>query len=646
MTLIYIPFPLPNESAASLLLRASYNNGYRSLSSFLNAYGFPVYATTLNSMLVDQEKFKKIIHKLGIVESSIEMIPTKYGPTQASPRIWYGKPISYQFFCADGIKLCPECVKESGILKKDWLLKHLTCCTYHRIKLISQCSYCHHPISSNRKRISECYKCHKVFCSLSFEKPIDEEILANIWFLENLISNDVIFIKSIKIFLSAIHSTIDTFKNMVIDYSLITLTYLFFKKKSELENIFLKIININKKLGHPRILLIHLLTSMNYDIQKFALDFLKRNNLDNLKFEEISKDFILTKRATAILIGANRAKLNEDHFLFLKNKKGFSAKKVNSFLLGTLTPPKNYDAQYINHLTLKEVSVFLGINYDLTTKLFSTDTIIKKEIFYKDNHPYHGINKHVLIEFDQQFITINRLAKDLHVLPQYLPEKLGHIGILPVHGPSIDNVRVYVFNRKEVEHLTQELVHSIDYHERRFGHKGYIYKRNIEELKNTALKLKISMSEVKKLFKHNILISYKHSPYQSFYISENSINYVDNIINSGDYVDIREVYLLLNCSVNWLKRYWIDTGFLEVLDLKINKYVQKVNLTKIQELRKHYFTGVEASNYLGMSHQHITNLQTQGLIQAFYLGSKNKIRLFLKKDVYAIKIQQGFLSSE
>ncbi|SSQ11727.1 Uncharacterised protein [Acinetobacter baumannii] len=40
MTLIYIPSPLPNESAASLLLRASYNNGYRSLSSFLNAYGF------------------------------------------------------------------------------------------------------------------------------------------------------------------------------------------------------------------------------------------------------------------------------------------------------------------------------------------------------------------------------------------------------------------------------------------------------------------------------------------------------------------------------------------------------------------------------------------------------------------------------
>lgn len=168
-----------------------------------------------------------------------------------------------------------------------------------------------------------------------------------------------------------------------------------------------------------------------------------------------------------------------------------------------------------------------------------------------------------------------------------------------------------------------------------------MYKRNKEELQNTALKLKISISEVKKLIKYKILTSYKRSPLQSFYISEESINYVDNILNSGDYINLSAVYSLLNCPPNWLKKYWIDTKFLEVIDLRIGKYVQRDALTNIKILKEQYLTGVEASKYLGMPHQHITNLQSQGLIQAFYFGTENKVRLFLKKDVYSIKNQQG-----
>lgn len=642
MTLIYIPLPLPNESAASLLLRASFNNGYRSLSSFLHAYGFQVHTKSLNSMLADQKKFGDIIQKLGIHPSSLNIIPATYGPTKLSQRLWKGKPISYDFFCADGTKLCPQCVSESGILKKDWLLKHLTCCTYHKVKLISQCSYCHHPISANRKRINECYKCQKVFCSPSLEKPADEEILANIWFSEMLLSNNLFLIKSIKVFITALQYTIKTFKSMVIDHSIVTLSYLFFKNKLELESIIFRIIHVNKSLGHPRILLIHFLSSVNHDVQKFTFDFFKKYSFDNLKFEEISKDFILTKRTAAILLGTNRSKLNDDYFLFLKNEDGFSAKKLNSFLLGNLSPPTHHEIQNTDYLTLKEASLFLGIYYELTIKLFSTDTLIKKKIFYKKNRPYLGVNRLALIKFNKEFITINRIAKDLKVLRQYLTEKLSCIGIKPVHGPFIDDVKIDVFRRKDIQHLTKNLIISINNHDRKFGHKNYMYKRNKEELKNTALKLKISISEVKKLIKFKILTSYKRSPLQSFYISEESINYVDNILNSGDYINLSAVYSILNCPPNWLKKYWIDTKFLEVIDLKIGRYVQRDALTNIEILKEQYLTGVEASKYLGMSHQHITNLQSQGLIQAFYFGTDNKVRLFLKKDVYSIKNQQDF----
>lgn len=642
MTLIYIPSPLPEETAASLLLRASYNNGYRALSSFLNAYGFPVHTKSLNSMLADQKKFGEIIKKLGIPKSSVEMIPATFGPTKASQRIWYGKPISYHFFCADGTKLCPECVKDLGILKKEWLLKHITCCTQHQLNLITECSFCHQPISSNRKKIDECYKCQKIFNHNSSKKLLQYEVEANQWFLDQLSSDNLDLIRSIKIFLSAIQATYRTFKTFVMDEPSILLTYLFFSNQSKAEEVFIKIINNNKSCGHPKLLLIHFLTSMHRKIYEFANNILKNYNFNSSDFETLKDDFILTKRTTAILINANRAKLDEDYFSFLKNENSFSAKKVNNFLLGTLTAPLHSVNLNKNYLTLKEASLVLGIYYELTTKLFSTDTLIKKEIIYKNNRPYTVLNRLSLIKFNQEYITVNRLAKDLKVLTQYLTAKLNSIGIQPVHGPFIDDVKIDVFRRKDTLHLNKDIINSITNYDRSFGHKTYMNNRDNAELESTALKLKISVSKVKKLIKHKILKTYKHSPLQSFYISKHSIKYVDKIINSGEYIDLNDVYSLINCPPNWLKKYWIDTKFLKVIDLKIGSYIQKDILINIKKLKEEYFTGVEASKYLGMPHQHITNLQSQGLIKAYYFGKDKKIRLFLKKDVYSIKNQHGF----
>ena len=642
MTLIYIPKSLPSESAASLLLRASFENGYTSLSSFLNAYGFPVHTKSLNSMLSDQEKFEKIAIKLGICKSNINIIPSIYGPTKRSQRIWKSQPISYQFFCADGSKLCTECINDNGILKTEWLLKHLTCCIIHQKKLITECNYCHHTISANRKKINECYKCNKVFNNQLNENILDNEIQANQWFLEQLSSTNLKLIKSIKNFLSSIQSTYITFKHFAMDEPPILLTYLFFTNQTKAEEVFNKIIYKNRLIGHPKLLLVHFLTSMQQNIQKFALELTKKYSFNYSKFKEIDEDFILTKRTTAILIGANRAKLDENYFSFLKNDDGFSAKKVNSFLLGNLTAPLESQKQDYFYLTLKEASEILGIYYELVGKLFSTDRLIQKKIIYKNNRPYTVLSKDDLIKFNQEYITVNRLAKDLDVLTQYLTAKLNSIGIKPIHGPFIDDVKIDVFRRNDVQHLTQDLIKSIKNHERGFGYKTYMNQKDTNELEVTSLKLKISIKEVKKLIHCKILKSYKRSLLQSFYISEASINYVDNILNSGDYINLTEVPCLLNCPPNWLKKYWIDTNFLNIIDLKIGKYVQKDILTEIKKLKQKYFTGVEASKYLGMPHQHITNLHSEGLIEAYFFGNEQKVRLFLKTDVYALKSKHGF----
>lgn len=642
MTLLYIPIPLPSESAASLLLRASYKNGYTSLSSFLNAYGFPVHTKSLNSMLSDQEKFKKIVIKLDICKSSINIIPSIYGPTKRSQRMWKSQPISYHFFCADGSKLCTECINENGILRTEWLLKHLTCCIVHQTKLITECNYCHHTINANRKKIDECYKCQKTFSLDTSKKLLKYEIEANRWFLDQLSSDNLDLIKSIKIFLSAIQATYITFKNFVIDEPPILLTYLFFSNLSSTEEIFLKIINNNKSHGHPKLLLVHFLSSLHPKIHQFVNKIFKKYTFNGSDFETLKDDFVLTKRTTAILINANRAKLDADNFSFLKDEYGFSAKKVNTYLLDVLHPDQIDERVEEEYLTLKEASEVLGIYYELTSKLFSTNRILTKKVIHKDNKSYTVITKNDLLKFNQEYITVHRLAKDLDVLTQYLTAKLSSIGIEAIHGPLIDDVKIDVFKRTDIQHLTHEKIVEIKNYDTKFGYKAYISNLDTNELSKVSLTLKIHINDVKKLIKYKVLKSYKRSSLQSLYIDEESINYVNDILNSGKFINFKNISSFIDCPPNWLRKYWIDTKYLKIIDLKIYKYVSYSELNNINNLRKNYFTGAEASKYLGMPHQHITNLNSQGLIKAHYFGQEKKIRLFLKSDVYAIKPKHGF----
>lgn len=95
---------------------------------------------------------------------------------------------------------------------------------------------------------------------------------------------------------------------------------------------------------------------------------------------------------------------------------------------------------------------------------------------------------------------------------------------------------------------------------------------------------------------------------------------------------------LLNCSVNWLGKYWGKSGFLMIENLVYWKLVQQKDIDEVLKLKETYMTGAEASKLLGMPHSHITNLQAQDIIQAHYLGnSEHRIRLFKKKDVMKLK---------
>ena len=71
------------------------------------------------------------------------------------------------------------------------------------------------------------------------------------------------------------------------------------------------------------------------------------------------------------------------------------------------------------------------------------------------------------------------------------------------------------------------------------------------------------------------------------------------------------------------------------------KLVKKEQVDEVLRIKNDFFTGKEASQFLGMPHSHITNLMSQKLILPYEFGIKNTIKLFKKKDVFDLK-EKGY----
>ncbi|HBY5501832.1 TPA: excisionase, partial [Klebsiella pneumoniae] len=88
---------------------------------------------------------------------------------------------------------------------------------------------------------------------------------------------------------------------------------------------------------------------------------------------------------------------------------------------------------------------------------------------------------------------------------------------------------------------------------------------------------------------------------------------------------------------NWFHEYWVETGFIHIHDFLYWHFVERNELNKVLRLKKSYLTGTEASTLLGMHKSHVTNLESQGLIEPVYFGTPKIIKLFKREDVIKLK---------
>ncbi|MEO2219633.1 TniQ family protein [Chromobacterium vaccinii] len=151
------PIPYLDESPASLLIRAAENNGFVSVLQLLSAYRFPSQSDEwLIASFVDQTRFSKIIHAMGLHKNCISLAYRRMGPTSKSPREMNGIGLAERLFRNGANVYCPECLKEHPYWRKAWSILPSAACNKHSIRLLQDCPSCKQPLSVTRNRLLYC----------------------------------------------------------------------------------------------------------------------------------------------------------------------------------------------------------------------------------------------------------------------------------------------------------------------------------------------------------------------------------------------------------------------------------------------------------------------------------------------------------
>ena len=641
MMLIYIPKPFKDESAASLIIRTTGKNGYRTPSSLLKAYGINIYGTSLNSFFFDRDKFKNILQNLSLAESYKVLAPSNYGPTSKVKKFYNDMIIYENFLSQDGSRLCCACIKEHNYLRVDWLIKYLSICPKHQFSLLEHCPQCQTQINPNRNFINKCSNCDYDFSNHIQERSSLLEINANLWLLDILYKNNIDQLKTIKSFFDIINYTRKTFKNIKFSIPIVILGYLYFKNYNKYKIEFIKFLNENSSLAHPRILSIHFISSYQ-NVSSIHEKILDEYSIKKEITEYDDHNFLLSQRSACIALKLCKSTFKIRFFPDLQPTTKIPSKFIEDIIIGKVKPLSKIINLPDHYCDVKKLASILSLNYDTSCKLLYASKLFYLEKISTDSKTIYATELKNIENFQKKYITVTNLSKNLDLPTNNIFKKLRSIGIYPKFGPSIDSTPLDIYLLDDVKHLSRDHILTIDVRTEHLNiTRNFLAKARHKEIERISSILKISIYKVKKLIKFGILEVDYPLPSQKIRIKDESLQNLLSIINNENYIDLTDAIKIIDSPRNWFYRYWVQTGFIDIVDLYLYKLVKKEQVDAVLMIKTEFFTGKEASDCLGMHHSHITNLVTQKLITPTEFGTKDTVKLFRKTDVFQLK-EKGY----
>lgn len=588
-------------------------------------------------------RFTLVLKALNLDSSYKFLAFERSKPTYRSPIIIGTIEVPHELVEIELLRYCPICLSEKAYLRKLWTLKPVHACPIHSCLLIYSCPNCKNLLTP-KTGVRNCSS-----CGFKLDKaPIREakSMESIYWFIDILNHSSKELFKEFASCWKAFNDFLKSDRSNT-NENIFSKVYEYFSDPDISALKLSKAINSKSEYSHPRIQLLPFLKHEKFF--KKHIEVTEKNSSEyTITQNSISRR--LRNYEIKLILNISRfelEKLIDSDYLNLGDKelyKGYIASiDVERFLIGAFSQAKSASVTKIDaptcsdNIPLKDVAKILDINYETTRKLakagwFNLENTLKKPQTLK-KYSKQKVNK-----FKNNYMLVSPLATQLEVSPTNLVEKLGALGITAAHGPHIDSTAINIFLKTDVQNIKPDALSMIkDYPTRSGRHKNALkdVSQNADyySLNDSASILAISSNKVAVLVQKGILRKKENNPLY-IQIEAWSLLNLKNKLLSEEYILYLDAAKLLNCPINWMKKYWVDTGFLNIEDLVYWKLINKNELTEVLSLKEEFITGAEASSLLGMRHSHVTNLQKQGLIKPHYFGKTDKkVRLFKKAEV-------------
>lgn len=653
-SLLIKPIPYPDESAASLLIRAAEANGFSSVYSLCKIQSSSP-ATTLSSHVTHQKRFRKLLQLLGLSDEYTSLAFALSGSTQAMPRKYSKIILKHSFFRKDVLAFCPKCLSEQSYWRRHWLLRPYTVCLKHGTQLYDCCPKCKKALNISRNRINFCLDCEQ---DLRILRNYSKNYEAVQWFMDTIYHSDQKIINQLSDYWLALEKFDWKSNNIDADHQRIQMAYEYLTNPEQSKKTLIHIINSRVPKAHPQIQAVYLKKQSSI-LREYANSILADcNHVDQPATNHLKQLFSLDQTRTILDISYTRLKtlIQKEKLATIKNARGLiniSSIDIERLLLDEshkvpLLSSRVQDVPKGDLLTLPEIAGQLQIHKEIVRDLGVKGwlKIDKKKV---DGHVKNVAPPEIIEEFSKKYISVGTLARQLNVNSTNLADKLKHFGIEPVGGPHIDGLRTNLYQQTDIEYITTEMINDLKIYETYTGRPSKKRLKMVHyesdptlyfSLRHTSSKLHISPSKVAVLVQKGILKKDEHC-HSVIRVEKASVSILIEELNRQDFIALEDAAKELGCAINWLHINWIKTGYLKLHDFVYWKFVKTDDIDQVKALQKEYMTAIEASKLLGMHRTHIINLKAQGKIDSISFGESNSLNLYRREDVLKLLKQQN-----
>lgn len=543
-------------------------------------------------------------------------------------------------------KFCPDCLNKTGYWKKEWLLKPITTCTLHQIKLQLNCPQCNNTLAMNRRSLFECPTCKNDIKSASKNFDLNQNKLTE-WFLNRIEEQE--FINNFTEIWSILCEYFSNFNKDLNYDEILDLIYLFFEESLEFENKMLSNIKNNIEYAHPRIQLLPFLrckgkiTSIAYNLLSNLRNY---NSLSpKLIYREISKldvSYILGINFISLQKRLTSGILYHDQ-LSKQCKYCFSTAVIEDWLVNDKKSIYSSDIYYkppaisdesSNYYDAKQIAKIFDVNIE-TVRKFMKHPEAGTTKKYISGHSKYCIAKTTIENFSKKYIFISALARKIEVPSKNLKDKISSLNIYPIWD-SKDYPVFYV--REAVESLNKNKINNIVNFQSSSGRKkkGYVKDDTTLSLQEVAKILEISTKKVIQLIHHNWLLI-NDSDDSQYRIQRKSLNQFIQKKNDPTFTSIEIVLETFNCTLQELIKNWEMNGFIKIRYLGYWLSIPTLQFCNILSIHKEFCTATEANKLLAVHKGFITDLVSKGVIKPHYFGNHiYAVKFFKRTDVESL----------